>query len=173
VKITIYRASNGRRAGAAKRVASLTATAPLTWKPQGRLARGDYYAVIEVVQPNNQIDRRTVALTRAGSKFRLGKPFTRTDSCELISLYRLSSPVFGGRRALGIAFVLTEPGKVTVQVLRGRRTVRTLRRNVTSANRSTVLRLPAKGLRRGDYAIRITAVAGATKQTGTLFARKL
>jgi hypothetical protein len=173
VKISVFRASDGRRAGAAKRVAAFSVTEPFTWKPKGKLAKGDYYAVVSVVQPNNQLDRRTVALQRAGAKFKLRKPFTRTDSCDLISLYRLSSPAFGGRRALGIAFVLTQPGSVTVRVVRGKRTVRTIRTKIGSANRSTVLRLPARGLRKGDYAVRITAVAGSARQTATLHTRKL
>jgi len=78
------------------------------------------------------------------------KAFSRPDSCGLISLFRLATPVFGGKRALAIAFATSAPAKATVAVRRGARTVRTFRVSAP-ANRAQLLRLKAKGLKAGSY----------------------
>jgi len=172
-KIAVYRASNGRKALAPKKVASFQVNESFTWKGKKGLTKGDYFVQVETVQTNGQLDRRSFAFKRTGSKFKRAKPFARNDSCQLISLFRLGAPVFGGKRPLRIGFALTQPGKVTVKVLRGSKTVKTLRRNVTKANRAVRMTLKPGGLRRGEYKIRITAQSGSGKQTSTLFARKL
>ena len=146
VKVNIYRQSNGRKALSAKKVASFEVTESFTWngKPKkGKLRKGDYYAQMSVVSPSGQIDMRNFTLRRTGSKFKTGKPFTKTDSCDLLSLYRLGGPVFGGRTPLRIAFVLTQPAKVTVTLLKGKKKVKRIKRNVKSANRAQRINIKA------------------------------
>jgi len=59
-------------------------------------------------------------------------------------------------------------------VLRGKKVVKTLVRSRRfAANRTHRATLSAKGLRRGDYKVRITGRAGSRTATSTLTTRKL
>jgi PKD repeat protein len=175
VRFTLFRASNGRKAMSAKKVATFSKTKSFTWKGK-KLAKGDYYVQAQALTPSNQKDTRTFAFTRKGSKFKRGKAFTRTDSCELVSLFRLGSPVFSKKKPLRIAFALTQPAKVTVTLLKGRKAVKRITKNVTAANRAQRINVKGKALKklkRGAYSVRLSATSGSGSQTATLFAKKL
>ena len=113
---------------------------------------------------------RSFAFTRT-KKFRARKPFQRTDSCDLLSLFRLGSPAFGGKQKLLVNFTTTKAAKVTVKVYRGSKKVKTLKAK-TSANRLGRVSVSPRKLKRGEYKIKLSAVAGSEKQRGTLYARK-
>ena len=175
VKFTVFRASNGRKATSAKKVATFSKTESFTWAPK-KLGKGDYYVQAVALSPGNQRDTRTAAFTRKGSKFRTGKAFTRTDSCELVSLFRLGSPAFSNAKPLRIAFATTEPAKVTITLLKGKKAVKRITKNVTQANRAQRVNVKGKALKklkRGAYSVRLTATGGGGSQTATLFAKKL
>jgi hypothetical protein len=174
-KFTVFRASNGRKALSAKKVATFTKMASFTWKGK-KLAKGDYYVQAQGFTPSNQRDIRTFAFTRKGSKFKKGKAFTRTDSCELVSLFRLGSPVFSNKKALRVAYAVTQPAKVTLTLLKGRKAVKRINKNVTAVNRVQRINVTGKALKklkRGAYSVRLTATGGGGSQTSTLFAKKL
>jgi PKD repeat protein len=168
VKINVFRASDGRKAKSPKRVAKFEATESFAWKGK-RLPKGDYYVTVTALNPNSQQDTRTFAFTRKGSKFKAAKAFTRTDSCELVSLFRLGGPVFGGKTPLRIAFATTQPTKVTITLLRGKKVAKRITRNVTAANRVNRVNVKPKKLRKGAYTVRLSAGS----QTESLLAKKL
>jgi hypothetical protein len=61
-------------------------------------------------------------------------------------------------------------------VLKGRKAVKRVNKNVTSANRVQRINVTGKALKklkRGAYSIRLTATGGGGSQTSTLFAKKL
>jgi len=136
---------------------------------------GYYFARVAVRAADGRLDVRRVSLVRRNGRFRLRPAFYRRASCGTVASFKLERNVFGGRtnRALGIAFNLTQRARVTVEVLRGRRVVK---RFGPTAYRSGVthrLRLPSKGLRRGDYKVRLTAVDGGRRTVATLTTRRL
>ena len=84
--------------------------------------------------------------------------------------------MFGGRgsKGQGIAFRVSRAARVSVTVKRGGRTVQALpHRTRRRARRTHRLRLPARGLPRGVYRFRLTAVAGGRRVRATLTARRL
>ena len=58
-------------------------------------------------------------------------------------------------------------------VLRGSRVVKRFAHARRGANRTYRLSLPARGLARGDYKVRLVARAGAETVTSTLVSRRL
>jgi hypothetical protein len=177
IQVDLFRVSDGRKASKPKKVASFRESGSFTWngKPKrGRLGKGTYFVRIATTAPNGRLDARAVALERSGSKFKLRKAFQQPDSCELISSYRLASPAFGGGRALVVGFALTQPGKATISVYRGkgRKAVLKVSRTVKAANRFQRVGLATKKLRKGDYRVVLTVQAGDVKKSATLYAKK-
>ena len=62
---------------------------------------------------------------------------------------------------------------MTVTVLRGSRVVKRFAARTAAANRTYRLSLPARGLARGDYKVRLVASAGTETVTSTLVSRRL
>ena len=84
--------------------------------------------------------------------------------------------MFGGtgRRPLGIAYRLNQPGRVGIAIVRGRRhVVRRLAVRTVPAGRTVRLRLSAKGLPPGTYRVRLRVTRGKHVMTSTLTARRL
>ena len=83
--------------------------------------------------------------------------------------------MFGGRagRALGISFRLARAGTVTIEVLRGRRVVRRLGTQARTANVTHRLQLPARGLRRGRYVVRLRYSGDQATLRAALTAQRL
>ena len=167
----VFRATKGRRAIKPKLVASFEVNGSLTWngKPsRGKLRNGTYYAQLDLRGTGSRADVRSFAFRRKGAKFKRLKAFRARESCDLISIASLSSPVFGGKRRLGISFATTKDSRVRVTVQRGKRVVKRFTRR-TTANRLARVTLKPRKLRRGTY--RITIKAGA--KTVRLYARRL
>ena len=171
-RVEVFRSAKGRKATKARRVARFSfPSGSYKWNGKGAKARGVYFARVSTLGNGSRPDVRSFAFTKT-KRFKARKPFQRTDTCELVSLFRLGAPTFGGKQKLLVNFTTTQGAKVTVQVFRGKKRVKTFKAT-TSANRlQRVLLKPGKKLKRGEYRIKLTAVAGSSKQTRTLYARK-
>jgi hypothetical protein len=136
------------------------------WSGRGRRAAtgdGTYVVRARIRTPGGRIDERRVALRRSGGRFKAARSFDRRASCGLLSSFKLERPVFGGRsnRALSIAFRLSSPARVRVEVLRNGRVVRRFAESGRRAGITHRLRLASERLRRGNYVVRLTATAPA------------
>ena len=175
VTVEVFRQSDGRRILGNRRVARFRGrTRSFTWSGTGARA-GAYFVRLAMKLPGGRSDVRRLALARTGDRFRLRRSFYRRESCGVLESYKLGATVFGGRqnRPMDIAFRLTRRATVTVQVLRGRRVVRTFRGETREARITHRLRLASEGLRRGEYTIRITVEYGGKRLTSALGARRL
>lgn len=181
VRVDVFRSSNGRRIAGPRLVARFGRRArPFTWS--GRSARGrgavvdGYYYVRYVLRDGRGgVDIRRITLERRRGRFLARRPFYALASCNLVTIYRLSRPVFGGlgARPLTIAYRLNQDARVAVQVTRGRRTVRRFAARSRRAGATHRLRLRATGLRRGAYTVRLTARAGSVTVRRRLSATRL
>jgi hypothetical protein len=169
-KVEIFRSVKGRRATKPRRVARFSFKGSYKWSGKGARSKGVYFARVSTLGKAARPDVRSFAFTKT-RKFKARKTFQRTDTCSLLSLFRLGAPTFGGKQKLLINFTTTKAAKVTVKVLRGSKKVKTLKAT-TSPNRLGRVVLKPKKLKRGEYKITLTAVAGSEKQSGTLYARK-
>ena len=121
-----------------------------TWNGRGnrgrRLTDGIYFARYQMRFATNRLrDFRRITLAREGGRWSKRPQFYKAASCGLLSSYKLTRPVFGGtgRRPLGIAYRLSRPGRVTVEVLRGTRRVQrfaTRSRRASRTYRNTLQR---------------------------------
>jgi hypothetical protein len=95
----------------------------------------------------------------------------------IVETFRLGRPVFGGneRRALVVRYALREAARVTISLHRGRKRIRRLVRDrPRAADRDYRLTIAPRGLRRGVYALRLTATAAdGGVQNATLTATRL
>ena len=128
--------------------------------------------------PGGGVDERRVVLERRrGGHFARRPASVRRSSCRLFTRFVLRSPVFGGtrKRRQTVHFALARTARARVDVLRGRRVVRTLQRmRRFRAGRARGLSLPARALPRGRYRIRLTIRrAGAPARSVTLVTRRL
>jgi hypothetical protein len=81
-----------------------------------------------------------------------------TSKARLLSSFKLNRPVFGGRklRRLVIRYRLREPGRVIVSLYRGKRRIQRMSAGNRVANRTYVIRVNPRRLRRGaTYTVRI------------------
>ena len=104
-----------------------------------------------------------VAITITGTPNGPGGTFTTND--VLTMEYEFTDPDQDP-----IAVAATE---ATIQWYSGTTAVGTFGSRTVAANRTHRLTLPARGLPRGDYRIRLTARAGADTVTSTLLSRRL
>ena len=175
VTVEVFRQSDGRRILGNRRIARFAGrTRSFTWSGTG-VRSGAYFVRLTMKLAGGRTDVRRAALARSGGRFRARRSFYRRESCGVLESFKLGSTVFGGRqnRAMDIAFRLTRRARVSVQVLRGRRVVRTFRAQTREARITHRLRLASEGLRRGDYTIRMTVEYGGKRLTSALGARRL
>ena len=177
VTVDVFQSSIGTRILGNRRVARFTGrTTPFRWSGRRGLRDGIYFARLSVRGTSGRTDTRRVALARRNGRFTRRPDFYRRASCDAVSSFKLEAPVFGGRanRALGVSYRLAGAGRVTVDLLRGRRVVRTLSRASTrTARRTFRLRVGAEKLRRGDYRVRLRVTRGGRTTTTALTARRL
>ncbi|CAA9471177.1 MAG: hypothetical protein AVDCRST_MAG30-119 [uncultured Solirubrobacteraceae bacterium] len=177
VTVDVFQSSVGSRILGNRRVARFTRrTRPFRWTGRRGLRDGFYFARLSVRGASGRTDTRRVALERRNGRFVKRPSFYRRASCDAVSSFKLEAPVFGGRtnRAMGVSYRLSAAGRVTVELLRGRRVVRTLSRASTrSARRTFRLRVGAEGLRRGDHRVRLRVTSGGRTTTTALTARRL
>ena len=150
VTVAVFQSSVGRRVVGNRRVARFTGRRrSFTWSGRGNRGKpvrdGFLFARVRVQVAKGVADVRRVTLRRRGGRFtRVGRSFYRRRSCGLLTEYKLGAPVFGGRRsrALRIAFRLSSPSRVTIQLRKGGKVVK---RFVTK-RRPLAPDLPAAGL---------------------------
>jgi hypothetical protein len=120
-------------------------------------------------------DTRRVALRRSGGRFTRLADYHRRASCDLLPSFKLSRPVFGGTgaRPLGISYRVARRAQVFVNVMRGSRIVQSFPARTVAGGRTARLTLRARGLRRGDYRVRLVARDAASTLTSTLVSRRL
>lgn len=175
--VEVFRTSRGSRVLREQRVARFTGRrAGFTWNGRSsrRVTDGTYFVRYTTGAPSSR-DVRRVTLVRSKGRFRVVRPHHRRDTCDVLRTFKLSSPAFGGRtrKSLGIAFRLLERARVTVTVQRGEKVVRRFEASDRKALTTHRLRLAARGLRRGEYRVTVTAVTPGRTATATLTSRKL
>ncbi|TMM00371.1 MAG: hypothetical protein E6G10_16085 [Actinobacteria bacterium] len=179
VTVDVFQSSHGRLIYGQRRVAHFRVRRSLRWNGhanvRGRKVTDGMFFVRLSARQGGRRDVRRIALRRLHGRFRSRPSFDRRESCGLVSSYKLESPVFGGRfnRAVDIAFRVSRPATVTVDVLRAGRLVQRTGPGSRTANRTFRIRLASERRARGDYRIRLTAVAGTQRSTATLVTRRL
>jgi hypothetical protein len=182
VTVDVFQQSVGRRVIGERLVARYrNRSRSFTWNGKanrrGRRVTNGYYFVRYRMNVDGRLtDVRRVTLRRAGGRFSVRKAFYRRASCGVLRSYKLTRPVFGGRRnrAIHASFRLSQASTVSLQVLRGKKVVRRYRATERRANVTYRARLRPEGLPRGDYRFRIT-VRSPSGQTvrSTLTTRRL
>jgi hypothetical protein len=175
VRVDVFRYVRGRKITRRTVKAFRNRTKSFTWNGRGKGVRnGVYYARISVPTTGRQSDVRYVSLVRRKGRFSVRPGFVRRPSCGLLRRFQLGQMVFGGRRREGLRVVyeLAQAGTVRVELLRGRRVVKRSSRRVARPGTYASV-LGSKGLRGGEYRVRITVVSGAQRVVNTLRARRI
>jgi hypothetical protein len=175
VSVSVQQLSTDRKLGKVRTVRKFKArTRSFNWngKAKRRLPRGYYLARFVARAPNGDRDVRRIGLRRAKGRFRRLGRMERIEPCALLRQFKLGSAVFGGKRALKIAFQLRENSRVTVTVSRkGKRLKRF--RGAYRAGRVHRLRFARRGGKLGDYRVTLRAVHPGKTSTVALKARRL
>ena len=174
VRVDLYRASAGRRV-VARRVASFRgSTGSVTVRRT--LRPGIHVARLRMLKAGRLYDMRHVVFERTRSgEIRRRPTHQRRDGCGLLRRYRLARPVFGGAGGvpLRIAYRVGSDATVAVTVSRKGKAVKRFAPVRAEAGRTVRLRLPARGLARGDHRVRIVASGAGEQVTATLTAARL
>ncbi len=184
VAVDVFRVSVGRQVIRERLVARFGGRASsFTWNGVGnrgvekgrRVGDGYYFVRYRISGEGDASDVRRLVVRRARGKFIRRPDYYRRAQCDLLKTYKLERPVFGGRARdrLGISYRVTDKARVEIEVFRGARTVKFFAVRSADPNRTYRLRIGARGLRRGDYRVRITATKGRTKVVSSLVSRLL
>lgn len=174
VQVNVYKPATATKVIKTRKVKRYSGlTGPVTWDgrdEKGRRMGNGYYFARFLVKTRNGFDVQRVVLRRSNGKFSVRKPFDRRATCSTLRAYKLSRPVFGGTTnfPLRATFRLGRTADVEVALLRKGKVVSRVRRPGQAAGTRVTVRLKG-GLRRGDYAVRLTAGG----QTTTLFSRRI
>ena len=175
VTVDVFQVSAGRRVLGERRVARFVRRAsPFTWRGR-RGSDGVYFVRFSMRDARGRADERRIALVRRRGRFAPRRPHYRRTSCATLTSFKLERPVFGGRgnRPLRIAFRLARAGRVSVEVLRGRRVVRRFRTTTRGAGVTHRLRVRPERLRRGSYRVRLRYRGDQGSLTASLFVQRL
>ncbi len=175
VRVDVFRVSEGRRVIKERLVARFPDRSDdVTWRAR-RAGAGHYFVRFRMLRDGKAFDTRRIVLERRGGTFLRRPDHYRRDSCGVLGKFKLERPVFGGPgdAPLVAAYRLAKPSQVTVTVSRGRRVVKRFRTEVKPANTTLRLRLATRGLRRGDYTVRLHAAHGEDVVSARLVARRL
>ena len=175
VDVDVFRVSKGRRIIKERRVASFRrASRDVVWRAR-RAGPGVYFVRFRMLKGGRAHDTRRLVLERRGGRFYRRADHYRRDSCGLLGKFKLERPVFGGTRnaPLVAAYRLTVPAQVTVTVSRGRKVVKRFRTASQPANTTLRVRVSSRGLRRGEYTMRVHVARGEDLVTAKLVARRL
>ena len=182
VGVDVFQTSIGRRV-VRERLIARFAKRPASFTWDGRANRagrsatdGFYFVRFRTRGDDGSTDVRRIALRRLRGRWSRRPAFAaRRSSCDVIEAFKLERPVFGGRtqRPLRIAYRLARQADVTIAVLRGRRVVRRISANDRPAGATNRLRFAARGLRRGDYRVRLTATRAGARSVRLLVSRRL
>jgi hypothetical protein len=180
-RVDVFAQSRGRRVVGERLIARFAGlTDSFTW--DGRANRpgaraGDGYYVVRLQAPfaGGRLDTRRFVARRVRGRFQLRPAYAGREACGLVRSVKLTRPVFGGstRRPLQLSLRLGRRAKVSVTVLRGKRTFARFRTATLAAGRLYRYRLRPRGTRPGDYRVRVRASVGSGAVTTTLTARRL
>ncbi len=179
--VSVFQQSAGRTVTGERLVARFTKKGTsFSWsgKPNRgsrKLADGFYFVRYEVGAGSSR-DVRRIVLERRKGKFVRRADFYRRASCDALPSFKLERPVFGGAKstALKASFTLRNAARVTVTVLKGKKVVKTFGPITRPSKKTQRVSLPAKGLARGTYTVRISVpVTVGPPVTSTLTARRL
>ena len=181
VDVDVFQHSKGRTVVKERRVARFSAMrAGFTWNGKatgGRKTTNGFYSVRYTTRTaSGRREVRRVALQRVNGRFRAREDFYRRVACDVLSAFKLERPVFGGRKnlPLKIAYRLSAPARVGVEVTRNGRTVRRFKTVTSARDRSIRLSMPAQGKRRGSYRVKLTVSGnGSRRVVSTLTSRRL
>lgn len=176
VRVDVFRYYQGRNIGRRAVAKFRNRTKSFTWSGRGRRVRnGSYYARISIPVAGKQHDVRYVSLRRRKGGFTVVRAFRSRPTCGPLRRFHLGQMVFGGKRRQGLRVIyqVAEPGTVVIELLRGSRVVKRTpaRRIVRPGTYSAVL--ASKGLRGGEYRVRITAEFGGRRVVSMLAARRI
>jgi hypothetical protein len=164
LRIEVFRSRSRRR------VARFRRSRSFTWKGARRLRSGRYFVRVTSLGATGKTDRREVAFSERRHRSRVSRrAFSRRERCSLLRSATLGSPLFG--RSLKLRYRLGSRARVSIRVLRGRRTVLRLRGRSRRAGAHRA-RLRTAGLPRGGYRVRIVVRAGRRRAAATLYARR-
>jgi hypothetical protein len=181
VRVDVFQQSIGRRVLGERLVARFSnKSRSFTWNGRGnrgrRISDGIFFARYQMRFAKNKLrDFRRITLRRRGGKWTKLPQFYKSASCGLLSSYKLSRPVFGGtgKRPLGIAYRLSRPGRVTVDVLRGKERLQRFKTRSRKAKRTYRNTFKATGRPRGEYRVRVTVRSGKATLRSVLVSRRL
>jgi M6 family metalloprotease-like protein len=183
VTVDVFRVSKGRSVIKERRVARFrNRTRSFTWNGKAnvggkrqKVGDGFYFVRYTMSQGSHRIGARRLVLRRRNGKFTRRPDFFRRDTCDLLVKFKLSRPVFGGRKkvALGAAYKLTSDARVTVTISQGGKVVKRYKAAKRAGGRTYRVKLAAGKRPRGDYKVRLKATSGAEKVNTVLTARKL
>jgi PKD repeat protein len=174
VRVDIFRYVKGRKISRKTVKSFRNRTKSFTWNGRGKGVRnGSYYARVEVPTAGKP-DVRYFALVRSRGRFKLRSAFVGRPTCGPLRQFRLGQLVFGGNRREGLRVVyeVADAGTVRVELLRGKRVVKRANRRIARPGPYATV-FGAKGLRRGKYRVRITAVLGGRRVVSTLTAYRI
>lgn len=172
--VDVFRESVGRRVLSERLVGHFPRRRKsFTWRTGPRVGDG-YYFVRVLMKAGARSDAHRVALRREGGRFTTLPTFYAHRHCQLLRLARLTRPVFGGSNGalLRVSGALRRNGALTVEIRRGTKLVER-RRFAHAGTRIHRVRLPARGTRRGDYRITVTARRGTRRERVRLTGRRL
>ena len=154
-----------------RKVASLQVNGAATYNG-ARAKRGIYFVRVASRGTGSRPDIRDFAFDRSARAFKARRPMAFPDTCDLVSVYRLDSPAFGGARRLGVTLALTRNGKVRLSVFRGKskKAVKRFTREVLASRAQRfVWKVPRK-VRKGEY--RVVLTVDGQPGSKTLHARR-
>jgi hypothetical protein len=122
----------------------------------GRGVRDGRYVVRFTTRVGRRSEVRRLAVRRVRGRFRSAPAIERLRPCDLLELTSLSAPEFRSR-GLTVSFRLTESARIRIEARRGRRVARRVKERMYRAGVTHRVRLSGRGLRRGSYAIVVSA----------------
>ena len=163
VNVDVFQVAVGRKVIGERLVARFRGkNRSFTWNGRSKRKRvrpGYFFARYSIKLPNGTpTSAARSSASRAGAS-RRGRTSTAATAAGCCAPTSSSAPTFGGstRRPLRAAFRLTRASTVRVEVLRGTQVVKTLVKSRRfAAGRTHRATLTARGLRKGDYKVRIT-----------------
>ena len=146
-------------------------TKAFTWKP--RVVADGVYRVKVRVRATNSV--RNLAVQRRGGRFVALGRIERRAACDEIRRLALVNPAFGGRsgKALRLVVRSSKAGTVNLEMVRNGKVVRRVGPKVLAKGASTRVGVPARGLAKGRYKVRVLIQLGQVKETLTLRAARL
>jgi hypothetical protein len=117
----------------------------------------------------------TAVVRRVGGRWTERPAAATGAACGLLTDLRATKPAFGGakRQTLRVTYEVAAEATVGVDVLYGGKVISRTKPGVRKAGVTYTLRLPSRGLSRGDYTFRLTAKRGADSVTARVVSRRV